>query len=465
MHELTITAGSRRLVLQPGQEAVVGRSTECQLVVDDPRVADRHVRISFGPQGWMLQTAAGSSTWVLGQPITGMVLNHSLEARLGTADGPSVVFGLPTPAAGPTAAAPPIHHPLTTGEVTTALTILVPLKSWIKNPGWHQGLRLLVIPYALLPLIFLIVFQNTGNLDTPGWAYSLYVAPLWAIAFWYLIKPGRLGWRELLIAVLVIAGTIAWMRTLTIWMNDHWFASNSFWSDIGTGYNEEIAKALPVLIVALALLLRWHRKLDVRMWMFMGTLAGLAFGVNEAATIYTSNAIVQVNQAHAASDAITAILLFAFRVFVDGFQHAIWAGIACFFIGLAVNYRARRIPLILFGVSVAAVLHGVNDWLAGLDSGLGQFGWIALNAVSLILFLGYSMSAHSIEERVAHDPLFGEQPPLASAPPTASPAPPTAAMAVVGAPPPPHPVAVPGAPPPPGAAPGRPAPGRPVAPS
>ena len=65
---------------------------------------------------------------------------------------------------------------------------------------------------------------------------------------------------------------------------------------------------------------------------------------------------------HSANAAVIGALSFAYRVFVDGFQHAIWAGVAAFFIGIAVNYPRRRVPLILFGVTIAAVLHALNDW-------------------------------------------------------------------------------------------------------
>ena len=36
--------------------------------------------------------------------------------------------------------------------------------------------------------------QATGHADlvTLGWVYCLYVAPLWALVFWFLIRPGPL---------------------------------------------------------------------------------------------------------------------------------------------------------------------------------------------------------------------------------------------------------------------------------
>ena len=57
------------------------------------------------------------------------------------------------------------------------------------------------------------------------------------------------------------------------------FHHGSFLSALGVGYNEEITKALPVLLAALFVLRYKSTKVGVRMWMFLGTIAGLTFGV------------------------------------------------------------------------------------------------------------------------------------------------------------------------------------------
>jgi RsiW-degrading membrane proteinase PrsW (M82 family) len=318
----------------------------------------------------------------------------------------------PAAARGPAAAWPPHgERPGAPGaasrdELASAFQILVPIKSWLKDPGWRQGLRLLVIPYALLPLVFLALFTSSGNLTTPGWAYSLYVAPLWAIVFWLLIRPpGSMGKREVLIALGIIIWVMIWMSLVTINVNKH-MNPRSFGDALVVGFNEEITKALPILVAALLLLKLRSIKLDVRMWMFLGTIAGLTFGVREASQ-YTTFAIEHIAAAalsHSANEAVIGALSFAYRVFVDGFQHAIWAGVAAFFIGIAVNYPRRRVPLILFGISIAAVLHAVNDWY--LSNFTSPWPWILLQAFSLFLFLGYTMSASSIERRVRRTPLF-----------------------------------------------------------
>jgi RsiW-degrading membrane proteinase PrsW (M82 family) len=287
-----------------------------------------------------------------------------------------------------------------------AVEILVPIRSWLKNPGWHNGLRLLVIAYALLPLIFLALLSNSRSLSTPGFAYSVYIAPLWAIAFWLLLRPGRLHTQEIVIGVAIIAWVAVWLNVVTININNHLVTgirNGNFLAALGVGYNEEISKALPVLLAALILLKVRSAKLGVTMWMFLGTIAGLTFGIIEE-KFYTEMAIAQVANANAVSQADTGVLDFAFRVFVDGFEHAVWAGLSAFFIGIAVNYPRRRWLLVFFGVSIAALLHGLNDW--SLSTFNSYWPGIGIQALSLLLFLGYTMSATSIERQVRRTPLF-----------------------------------------------------------
>ena len=109
-----------------------------------------------------------------------------------TACRPEATAGRSRPGRAGRARGPP-HHEGVGDELVTAFEILIPVKTWLKDSGWHQGLRLLVIAYALLPLLFLALLSSSSSLSVPGFAYSLYVAPLWAIAFWLLraARPDR----------------------------------------------------------------------------------------------------------------------------------------------------------------------------------------------------------------------------------------------------------------------------------
>lgn len=284
---------------------------------------------------------------------------------------------------------------------------LVPIKSWLKDPGWHQGLRLMIIPYALLPLIFLQIFSNAHSLTTPGWAYSIYVAPLWLIAFWYFVRPPK--WNrapEIAIACGIVVWEWVWLHVVTININDHLVGAPplTFPKSFIVGYNEEISKALPVLVAAALLLGMRKTKLDPRTWMVMGTISGLTFGIIEQ-SLYTPGAIVAVHSAQSIPQADAGALDFAFRVFVDGFQHAVWAGISGFFIGLAINYPRRRWLLLLLGISIPAVLHAFNDWTLTIFNTV----WVTVifvQGLSLLLFMGYTLSASSIERSVRANPAF-----------------------------------------------------------
>jgi RsiW-degrading membrane proteinase PrsW (M82 family) len=298
------------------------------------------------------------------------------------------------------------HHEGVGDELVTAFEILIPIKTWLKDAGWHQGLRLLVIAYALLPLLFLALLSSSSSLSVPGFAYSLYVAPLWAIAFWLLLQPGRIAALEIYVGIAIVVWVTIWLYAVTVNINDQLVnavRNGNFLAALAVGYNEEITKALPILLAALVLLKFRATKLDVRMWMFLGTISGLTFGILEE-RLYTEMAIAQVANASAVSQADTGVLDFAFRVFVDGFEHAVWAGVSAFFIGIAINYPRRRWQLILLGVSMVAILHGLNDW--SVSDFNSYWPGILIQAVSLLLFIGYTMSASSIERQVRRTPLF-----------------------------------------------------------
>jgi RsiW-degrading membrane proteinase PrsW (M82 family) len=415
--ELRLLVDGRSYSFQPGQAVRIGRAPDNDVLLSEPTVSRQHARLVWADGGWTFESIGQAATWLDGQPVTRVAVTGPLDLALGSAQGPVLRVEAPT-ATGPQAAqaaGPPFRHGdhgpghvavHPTDELAEAIHILFPLRSWLHTSGLVRGLRLLVIVYALLPLVFLALFASAGSLTTPGWAYSLYIAPLWAIGFWQLIRPGRIRPLEIWVGAGIIAWVLVWINVVTVHVNQSLYSPGQSLSPlaaIGVGFNEEITKGLPILVAGLVLLRFRSTKLDVRMWMFLGTVAGLTFGVFEQA-FYTSQDILLINQARVSSQAVEAVLAFAERVFVDGFQHAVWAGISAFFIGMAVNYRRRRVLLIIVGVSLPALLHGLNDWSqVAFDS---VWPSIIIQAVSLLLFLGYTMSATTIEQEVRETPLF-----------------------------------------------------------
>lgn len=425
--EVRLSLAGRDVIVRAGQQARIGRSPDNDLVAVEPSVSRQHGVLHETPLGWVFENTGSARTFLNGRQVTRVAVERPLDVTLGSVDGP-VLHIAPVgrhsrtendvpgwDAAGPGAqqasggqqarGSQPAAAVggLTGEEIGTALRILFPVGSWVRDAGWRQWVRLAFIPYGLLPLLYLALLTSSTDLSTPGWAYSLYVAPLWVLGFYMLIRPGPIGKREVAVAAGIVLWTLVWMNIVTININDALHASSINFADgLVIGFNEEITKALPVLLVGLWLRRFRNVKLSPRMGMFLGAIAGLTFGICEEA-FYTSNALLIINSARSANTAVAGALEFAERIFVDGFEHAVWAGIAGFFIGMALTYPRRRVQLIALGVAVPAVLHALNDFFSASVS-----IWMAIliQAVSLLLFLSYTISASSIERHVRETPLF-----------------------------------------------------------
>jgi RsiW-degrading membrane proteinase PrsW (M82 family) len=443
MSPLTVTYGNRHVVLQPGQVVTIGRREDSVLIIDDPRVSREHIRLSWGPHGWVLESIGRAGTFAWGQPLTQTLLTNPVEVQLAAADGPTVRLepdtysagyrmtgsGQPpaneapepgTPAwsaytgsayAGQPGSAPqtgPVYGPppprpgardRTAGtDLPYVLNTLIPVRTWLADPALRQWPQLLAAVYALLPVVAFALLSRASDL-TNAWVYSLYVAPLWAVVFWWLIRPGPVGRMHAGIVAVIVAMEFILIPTLVIPWEEHLSplaspnpSQNLLSYIFNIGLPEELTKAAPVLVVATYLLKARNAKLDVRMWMFLATLSGLFFGVYEASH-------------YIGSDELTLSQLFE-RVFVDGLQHAVWAGVAGFFIGLGTNYRRRRYLLWSIGIAIPVVLHGLNDWSQSGVFGSNLWPWVLIQAFSLFLFLGYASSARAIEQQVQDSPIF-----------------------------------------------------------
>ncbi|MHB2016485.1 MAG: PrsW family intramembrane metalloprotease [Candidatus Xenobia bacterium] len=138
----------------------------------------------------------------------------------------------------------------------------------------------------------------------------------------------------------------------------------------GVGVNEELMKALPVLILALHFG-RIKKPLD---GIFYGAVSGLGFAIPEGYQYITHSANV--------GGLLVQTLL---RTTTLPFLHATWAAISGYFIALAMINRHRRGALCVLGVAVAATLHGLYDF----TSGGGTIISVAIAAFVYLLFISY----------------------------------------------------------------------------
>ncbi len=287
---------------------------------------------------------------------------------------------------------------------------LLPLGDWLRHHSLRSWPVLLFLALICVPSIALLILgtsPSASTFDHVAWIFAAYFALAWLLLLGVIIRPEHVT-RPMLIVVTAIA--LVTQVPLAVALEAALHASNvSLSQSIFTiGIPEELAKALPVL--AVALIYRRGRDLTPRDYLFVGAVSGLAFGASEVVRYFTVNgvgefyltvrsAIPQIEQlistGHSAATSLFAVLIspvlyfildFVWRFVTDPVSHACWSGLTGYFIGLAATGRHRWYQVTWIGLAVAAILHGLNDW----SRVNGHPAWILVVLVSGILFLGYA---------------------------------------------------------------------------
>jgi RsiW-degrading membrane proteinase PrsW (M82 family) len=287
---------------------------------------------------------------------------------------------------------------------------LLPLGDWIRHHSlrsWPVMLFLVLICVPSIALVILGANPSASTFDHVAWVFAAYFAIAWLLLLGVIIRPEHVT-RMMLAVVTAIALVTQVPLAVTLEVALH--ASNAGLgpSIYTVGLPEELAKALPVL--AIALIYGRSHGLTPRDYLFLGAVSGLVFGASEVVHYFTVNGLAEfyltvqsaipsieqlISTGHSAPASLFAVLIgpvryfildFVWRFLTDPITHACWSGLTGYFIGLAATGRYRWYQVAWIGLVVAAILHGLNDW--------GQVNghplWILVALVSGILFLGYA---------------------------------------------------------------------------
>jgi RsiW-degrading membrane proteinase PrsW (M82 family) len=287
---------------------------------------------------------------------------------------------------------------------------LLPLGDWIRHHSLRSWPVLLFLVLICVPSIALVVLganPSASTFDHVAWIFAAYFAIAWLLLLGVIIRPEHVT-RLMLVVVTAIALAVEIPLAVTLEVALHASNSSLGYSIYSVGIPEEVAKALPVL--AVALFYRWRRALTPRDYLFLGAVSGLVFGASEVVHYFTVNGVVEfyltvrsalpqiqnlINTGHPASTSLFAVLIgpvryfvldFVWRFLTDPITHACWAGLTGYFIGLAATGRHKWYTVGWIGAAAAAILHGFNDW----SQVNGHPVWILVTLVSGILFLGYA---------------------------------------------------------------------------
>jgi RsiW-degrading membrane proteinase PrsW (M82 family) len=246
---------------------------------------------------------------------------------------------------------------------------------------WLKDKRLLILAIIGLAPAFLIRFTLFPFLTF--YAIALYFSAIWGLFFYYLFKTNQVKTSST-ISIFFLSQAFVFvlfdLGRLPSWPIVSFFytlTDSTTWLYklvgfiFGVGFCEELVKAIPLLII----LSRAKEPLIPQTMVFYGLISGIAFGVFEGVQYQTT-----VNTQLGYSE---AFFMNISRLTSLPFLHAIWAGIAGYFIAFAALYPKYRISLFFLAIFIPALIHGMYDTLGW--SLLGLF----LTLLGVILLMSY----------------------------------------------------------------------------
>ena len=293
----------------------------------------------------------------------GGILFKDLWSQMSSPEPPQVPPPLPR------ADAPPERFTSRTGDdLRTMLPHLtLPLEE-LRTFRWVENKKALAIAgVGLLPLGIYAGFGGAGQVGNAFWAMALYFSVLWALFFYYVFPTpqARFSIASLCffatglvsIGVLLHLYRIWPLSALFRWIHpSHDFLTQWMGFVLGVGVPEELCKAAILFVVV-----RRFAPLPPQAMLFYGLMAGLGFGIYEGITYQTTHNFRFAIDASNRSQAVFAAeyyLLNLIRLTTLPFLHAIWTGMAGYFIGFAAQFPERKRGLLLVAIGVPAFLHG-----------------------------------------------------------------------------------------------------------
>lgn len=259
---------------------------------------------------------------------------------------------------------------------------------------WMSDKRLLLL--ALIGLgPSLIMLLPIGGFAV-FYAVALYFSAIWGLFFYYFFKTPQV---RLKITMSVFFLTQAFV--FLVWdlfglpslnpfyqLLDTTFIFELFGYIFGVGLTEETVKLLPLLII-------YHyakEPLQPKTLVFYGLMSGIAFGVFEGVQYQMS---VNINL-----DYTSSFFMNIARLTSLPFLHAVWTGIAGYFIGFAKLYPLYRHALYFLAIAIPSVMHGLYDTFCG--SYIGMFIAIAITFFGVFLLTTYLKQAQNYQSRLVN---------------------------------------------------------------
>lgn len=291
--------------------------------------------------------------------------------------------------------------------------VLVPWNE-VRDMRWLDNRRLLgVAAIGLFPLVIIALFTNSGNIAGAYWAMAFYFSAMWGVFFFYVFPAPGVTIRNCLICFFgtglfsisllqiiyyllgVGAGFLfepeemaGYASPLQYWASHPNVLTRWAGWVFAVGLPEEFCKALVLIYLA-----RNNAPFQPQTMLYYGLMAGLGFGIYEGVA-YQQRANFNLSRVVGEYYILNVVRLTALP-----FIHAIWAGIAGYFVGFAYQYPERKRGLMIIAFGLPAFLHGTYNMMTSV-SVLSSLAVALISVFALNLYLAKSRDfERALQER------------------------------------------------------------------
>lgn len=302
---------------------------------------------------------------------------------------PAVVPPAPLPAAG-----------ATTAQALRRLLphLMLPLEDLRRLPARENFRIVALATIGLVPLALGVLYGFNQDVAGVYWGLALYVCGLWALLFYGIFRQPEITLGRSLLCLFGTAFvSVALLRwpirallpdaTVKVWTQDPSpLVSWGAWV-VGVGLPEELVKLTMLYFLTPA-------RPRPQAMLFYGMICGLGFALTEvlgyqwrenlASALQEANAVFAKTGSQEEAVRTFASLYYIanfLRVTSLPFLHALWSGIAGYFLGWALHAPQHRTALFIVALAVPAVLHGTYNMttLAPAALAVGLVSVVALN--------------------------------------------------------------------------------------
>lgn len=270
--------------------------------------------------------------------------------------------------------------------------LMLPLKDLSRLP-WRENRRIVALAFVgLMPLLLMLHLHTTRNLGVAIWGVALYSSLIWALFFYITFSPtGIHVTRGLLtfaastvfsISLVALARWVIPFQWVLVWISAPNMGTRWAGHLVGVAAVEELAKLFPLYFL-------WPARLRPRAMMFYGLVSGLGFGIYEGVA-YQSSYNLQVSFPDGIptpEGAGVYYMLNILRITSLPFLHAMWTGIAGYFIGLAAQFPQRPGGFFLAAILVPSLLHSTYNTFSTSLAGV-IVAFVTVLALNLYVFKG-----------------------------------------------------------------------------